>query len=458
MGKNKSINIKKYKVKRGFNVGTFIFAAVFIYLIASIILSMTSKKLSTYEVREGSILKDNSYTGIALREETVVFSDSSGYINFFENNGSKLGYGSKTYTITDSELDYDSGADTEEIKELTPKEKEDFIMHIQNFNEAYSSQKFSYVYNLKNELDNIIYKSTSQTKKSQLDSYITSNNINAIIHSSDSDGMMFYTVDGYESITPDTIEKKHFDTSNYKPVTKKDNDYINQAEPVYKLVTSEKWFIMIPLTSDAKETLKDKDVIKTRLNKENINIWADFSIEEINGQYYGKLEYNNSLVRFGNDRFINVELIIEDESGLKIPKNSVVKKECYEIPDSFITSGGNSNETGVLVKESSGDVKFKQAEIIKSTPDGTVFISADLFDNNEVIVKPDSQDLLELKNKKTVKGVYNVNKGFAVFNHVTILCESDDYYIIEDSEPYGLHNYDQIAQNAESVKEGEIIF
>ena len=458
MGKNKSININKYKVKRGLNVGTFIFAAVFIYLIASVIISMTSKRLSTYEVREGSILKDNSYTGIALREETVVFCDTSGYINFFENNGSKLGYGSNTYAVTENELDFSSGNEAEEVKELTVKEKEDLIMHIQNFNESYSSQKFSYVYNLKNELDNIIYKSSAQTKKSQLDSYITNNNINASIYSSDNDGMLFYTVDGYEAVTPETIEKKHFDTSNYKPVTRKDNDYISPAEPAYKLVTSEKWYIMIPLTKDAVETLKDKEVVKTRLNKENINIWADFSIEEIKGQPYGKLEYNNSLVRFGNDRFINVELIIEDESGLKIPKNSVVKKDCYEIPESFITTGGNSQDTGVLVKNSSGNVEFKQAEIIKSTPDGTAFIGADIFDNNTMIVKPESSDILELKNKSTLKGVYNVNKGFAVFNHVTILCESDDYYIIQDSEPYGLHNYDQIAQNADSVKEGEIIF
>ena len=457
MEKNKSINIKKYKAKRGFNVGTVLFAAVFIYLVANIVLSLTSKQLNTYEVREGSILKDNSYTGLALREETVVPCDTEGFINFFENNGSKLKYGSKIYAITADELDYDSDSE-QDAKELSAKEKEDYVMRIQNFNETYSSQKFSAVYALKNEIDNIIYKSSAQTKNSQLDSYLSANNISSNIHISDQNGIMGYTVDGYETLTPENIDKKYFDASNYKPVTLKDNDHVTAGDPAYKLVTSEKWFIMIPLSKETADELKDKTVIKTRLNKENINIWADFTIENIKGDYYGKLEYNNSLIRFVNDRYINVELIVEDESGLKIPKNSVTKKECYEIPESCVTTGGNSSLKGVLVKGRNENVKFKEVPIIKMTDEGTVYIGADNFKENTTIIMPDSSDSIVLKDKKSLSGVYNVNKGYAEFTQVTILCESDDYYIIKESDPYGLHNYDQIAQDADSVKEGEIIF
>ena len=457
MGKNKSINIKKYKAKRGLNVGTVIFAAVLIYLLANIILSLTSKKLTTYEVREGSILKDNSYTGLALREEIVVPCDSEGYINFFENNGSKLGYGSKTYAITTDQLDFDSEKD-QEAKELSAKEKDDFVMRIQNFNESYSSQKFSAVYSLKNEIDNIIYKSSAQTKNSQLDSFISNNNIPAVTYTSNDNGIMGYTIDGYEGVTPDTIEKKHFDASNYKPINRKDNDQVSKGDPAYKLVTDEKWFIMIPISKETAKELEEKKVIKTRLNKENINIWADFSIEKIKGDYYGKLEYNNSLIRFVNDRFIHVELIVEDESGLKIPKNAVVEKECYEVPEKCITSGGNTSDTGVLLKGRNNNVKFQEVKVLKNGENGTVFIGADDFKENSTIVVPDSNDALVLKDKKTLTGVYNVNKGYAEFTQVTILCESDDYYIIKDSDLYGLHNYDQIAQDANSVKEGEIIF
>ena len=39
--KNNSVNIKKYKTKREFNLGIFLFAIVFIYLVVTIILYFT---------------------------------------------------------------------------------------------------------------------------------------------------------------------------------------------------------------------------------------------------------------------------------------------------------------------------------------------------------------------------------------------------------------------------------
>lgn len=49
-----------------------LFALVFLYMIVTVFLYFTSKKVSIYEVRKGSIVKDNSYTGLILREEVVV--------------------------------------------------------------------------------------------------------------------------------------------------------------------------------------------------------------------------------------------------------------------------------------------------------------------------------------------------------------------------------------------------
>ena len=76
--KDNSISINKYKRKREMNIGIFIFAIVFIYLIVTIVMYAAAKKISVYEVREGSILTDNSYTGLILREETVVYAENTG--------------------------------------------------------------------------------------------------------------------------------------------------------------------------------------------------------------------------------------------------------------------------------------------------------------------------------------------------------------------------------------------
>ena len=67
--KNKSVSIKKYRKKREINLGIILFSIVFIYLIVTVLLYFTGDNISAYEVREGSIVRDDSYTGLILREK-----------------------------------------------------------------------------------------------------------------------------------------------------------------------------------------------------------------------------------------------------------------------------------------------------------------------------------------------------------------------------------------------------
>ena len=48
---------------------------------------------------------------------------------------------------------------------------------------------------------------------------------------------------------------------------------------------------------------------------------------------------------------LNIELILEDESGLKIPKSAVVEEQFYIVPEEYITTGGNSSSSGVMVQD-----------------------------------------------------------------------------------------------------------
>ena len=53
--KQNSISINQYKTKRELNIGTVIFALVFIYLVVAVVAYATDKKINIYEVREGGI-------------------------------------------------------------------------------------------------------------------------------------------------------------------------------------------------------------------------------------------------------------------------------------------------------------------------------------------------------------------------------------------------------------------
>ena len=87
-----------------------------------------------------------------------------------------------------------------------------------------------------------------------------------------------------------------------------------------------------------------------------------------------------------------------------------------------------------------------------------VYLDPNAFDKNTTLIKPDSTETYKLKKTKSLQGVYNINKGYAVFEQVHILCENDDYYIVEENTAYGLKNYDHIVQDGTTVEEDEVVF
>ena len=64
------------------------------------------------------------------------------------------------------------------------------------------------------------------------------------------------------------------------------------------------------------------------------------------------------MIRYAEERFLNIELIMEDESGLKIPKSSVVNEKFFIIPKEYITTGGNSSASGVMLQKRMGAPYF----------------------------------------------------------------------------------------------------
>ncbi len=168
---------------------------------------------------------------------------------------------------------------------------------------------------------------------------------------------------------------------------------------------------------------------------------------------------DSSMIRYAKERYLDLELILEDESGLKIPKSAVTDKKFYLISEAYLTQGGNSKETGVLVKTEDGQSKFQSVNVYdRDEETGMAYLGTDGFAEDAVLVKPDSTDTCVLNRTESIKGVYNINKGYAVFKQVNILCESDDYYIVESGSDYGLSNYDHIALNGADVDENDVVF
>ena len=458
MGTKKSIDINKYKKERQLNIGIFIFAIVFVYLIVAIIMYASSKNISTYEVREGSILRDNSYTGLIIRDETVVPAESSGYINFFQNEYSKMKNGAPAYAITSDKIAYEDTS-VEEPTALSPEKQRQLAVRIQGFNENYDSARFHSAYSLKDEIATNLMDSSNNSKTTQIDALLDAEHSDAHVYPTSADGILFLHMDGYESVTLDSFKPEHFDRNLFKQVSRQDNSKISSGDPAYKLITSEKWYILVELKDDAVAEFADIESVKTRINKDTSTLWAEFSVIQRDGKYFGCLGYDNSMIRYAGDRFVNIELIMEDESGLKIPKSSVVEKQFYQIPIDYLTVGGNSNDFGVMIEDKRGNVTFQAATIYKETEEGFAYIGTSKLSEGTVIVKPESPSVkMTLSSTSPLKGVYNVNKGYAVFKQISVLTESDDYFIIRPGDKYGIHDYDHIVQDGKMVEENEVVF
>ena len=457
--KKKSINIRHYKTRQEMNIGILLFAFIFLYLIVTIITYATSKKISVYEVREGSIVKDNSYTGFIMREETVFHADADGYVSYFQTENTKLKAGSNVYVLSGQALETSAG-DVSATAELSTEEQNALYLKIQNFNETYNTNKFSSVYSLKNDIDSTLQDASNQSKTAQLDNVIAENGENLSVYTSTGDGLLVLDVDGYEELTEDSLDEALFDRSNYEVTRFSDDMKVKAGQPVYKMVTSENWNVYIQLDEETAKNLADTTFIKTRIDKDNETIWADFSILEKDGSYYGCLSYDNSMIRYSEDRYLNVELIMEDESGLKIPKSAVIDKPFYTIPQEYLTTSGNQSSQGVMIKDGNSAV-YQPVDIYYTSPDGEVYLNPGAFDKDTILVRSGESGPPEtymLRNQKTLKGVYCINQGYAVFKQITILCENDDYYIVEEGTSYGLSNYDHIVQDGKTVSENEVVF
>ena len=456
----KSISIKKFKKKRELNLGIFLFAIVFIYLVVTVILYFTRGSISVYEVREGSIVRDNSYTGLIIRQETTVNAEESGYVSYFQNGNSKIKAGTNIYAISQEPLDTESVSDEEENSGRISEEVQSAIaLQLQNFNENYDSNDFTSVYSLKNEISSALQNAYSETRMEHLGAVIAASSLDVNTYRSTQDGIIAFTVDGYESLTKDTFLAENFDNTAYESTTLADQMKISKGDPVYRLITSEDWSVILPLEKETAEQLIADEVssVRVRIDKDSETMQADFSVIERDGQYYGCLDFDNSMIRYAEDRFLNVELILEDESGLKIPRSSVVEEKFYVIPEDYITTGGNSSSEGVMVRQDNDSVEFTSVDIYDSS-EGEVCISRDNISEGALLVKPESNETYTVGKTKSLKGVYNINRGYAVFKKVSILCENDEYYIVQEGEAYGLSNYDHIVQNGSSVDPEEVVF
>ncbi len=207
---------------------------------------------------------------------------------------------------------------------------------------------------------------------------------------------------------------------------------------------------------------EEKGFIKVKFLKNQYESWAEMKMfTNQDGDSFLKLSFNNSMITFVNDRFLEIELIINDERGLKIPNTSIVEKEFYLVPKAYVTKGGVKGNFGVLrqsyLEDGSVTSEFIETTIYNEAEEEYYLDTSELR-IGDILLMPDSAETQVVSKKATLIGVYNINKGYADFRRIDILYKNEEYSIVKSNSPYGLNVYDYIVLDAETVNENEFMY
>ena len=448
------------------HLSTVIFIVLLVYILIEVIQYSTSDSIAGYEVRTGSLSSNQIYTGIIVRTEEVVDSEYPGYVNYYTKEADRIGVGQLAYTIDESGqiMEYlESQNSGESI--LSDTDYDTLQKSIIDFEMDFDPHSFNSVYDFRESIKSEVQKMSSSYILDDINS-LSNAGLSGSIHqcyASDT-GIISYSTDSldgatFESLTADDFSDKA--QASCVKTTLESNQLVDTGDPVYRLCTDENWSIVIMTDADTAKQLTDDGYIQVRFVKNRETLWASVSSRtDESGNVFVDLSFTNSMIDFCSDRYEKIELITEQEKGLKVPNSAIVKSEFFLVPKDYVTTGTSGNQ-GVLLEtydeNGTKSVRFTTA-VPYSEKDDYYYLDQSVLKAGDVIDKPDSTDTYTISDMDELIGVYNINRGYADFREVKILYQNDEYSIVEPNTLYGLSEYDHIVLNASEVTPDTIIY
>lgn len=458
-------NIRTYRKPLNINIGIIVFLIIMFYIIICSITYFSSKHVVGYEVKNGSLSVSNVYEGIALRDEVIVNSTDAGYVNYYAREGEKVGTGNIVCTLDETGELQSLMAKNSATGDSTLSESDlaGIKGEVVDFVSEFKSSNFSVVYDFKFNIEGSVLKYSNQNlleNYSLLNEQYNSGMVN--LFTAPESGIVVYSLDGYEEVNASDVTKEWFDKSTYTKTQLVDNAIVDVGDPIYKLSDNEKWSILIQVDEERAQELLDEEYVKVKFLKKQNESWGRVElITGADGESYVQLHFTNSMITFVTDRYIDVELITDQQQGLKIPNSAIVEKQFFLIPVSYMTIGGSNNQTGVMKEVYAEDGTTSTVFVplsIYSEVENEYYIDDDELRIGDRIVMPDSNSTYTISKVSNLTGVYNINKGYADFKQIQILNQNDEYSIIKSNTDYGLVTYDYIVLDAKSVETDEFIY
>ena len=436
-----------------------LFFAYTIYLISQL---LGRNHVASYQVRSGSLALHNLYTGITIRDEKVVYSKDTGYVAYFAREGEHMGTGDMVYAIDETGSLNELSNNTSGESSLSDVELRELRSEIVDFSAGFDAGDFYKCYDFLYNIDGSLLRLANLNMMESITEVGGSYTAELVkLCKAEEPGYVVYHTDGYESLSVNAIQPELFDRNTYNKKQLTNHALVGAGDPVYKLLTSENWQLVIPVDSQRAFELKEEGYVKVRFLKDRKELWASVELQPCDDDtIYVVLGFNSCMISYCTDRFLDIELVESNENGLKIPVSSIAKKEFFLVPKEYVlevrddtckvlrktfTAEGGSSEEEMYIEIYADNSEYYYVS------DPRIGIGDYLLKVNDMAEFP-----VSMKGERT--GVYYNNKGYADFRQISILSQNDEYAIVKPNTTYGLTEYDYIALDASSLFDNDFIF
>lgn len=444
------------------NIATCIMLVVVVYMIISLIIAAGKEPVETYKVNSANINNNIVLNGLIVREEELIVTSSEGYVNYFIRDGEKamreenicaIDQTGQLNEIVANMSDYSSLLDEKDYKELRTL--------ITTYKFSYQDIEFYNSYSFETDINNKIIEIANEMLLED-GSAAAGTGINISAVKAPQSGIVTYYVDGFEDYNTDSVSAKDFNKASYQKNMLKMGEKLNANSVVAKLVTSENWNIIAPITDEAIAAIDESEYVNIKINNSKYTVKVPYTIiSEADGKYIN-ISMNKYMSNYLSERYLDVEIIRNEDVGLKVPVTSIVEKEVYKVPAEYFTGGGNQNyknRLNICVDSDSIGESIRQiSPSIYYYGEDEYYVSKEQLDEAAVIMDIKSDRLIPVASLETevLSGVYLANKGVTEFIGVDIVKALDDFVLVKSGSRF--REYDIIIKDASKVSENEIVY
>lgn len=435
------------------------------YLAVNLYMFEHQNSSATYEVQAEKLSKETVYKGIAVREESLVSAQASGYVNYYVRNGKKAAKNSIVYSLDMGNSVHERLSRSFEDIKLDSEEIRQIKSLISDYRSEYSGSDMSasdrFERELASNVSDFVNENMLYGMESTIDEINNGSSYISLVRTPVS-GIISYKTDILCGVTADQISSSYYE-KDYDCTEKslKQSEIVVAGEPIYRLCNSDSWEIVVLVDEQFfLDHIEDED-ISFFVNGSTSKISAGLELIQKDKDYYAILLLNDRMSSYIDERFLNIEFDSSEDIGLKIPVSSVTEKGFYLVPKTcFVYDAGRGGNVirKVVGTDSDGYTMYEDIYFSRYySDDYYAYIDMDSLSEGDRLFENGTDETYTVRLVNYLEGVFCVNRGYYQFVAIDRIKSNSEYVIVRSDSKEGIRRYDRIALYADRCREGELI-